>query len=438
MSYIACENDHVAENETFIYFTDFFSDKNIAVPTIEYVHPDRKMYILQDLGNNTLLDMVLKDKDENSIKSLYEKSLSGLIDMQIEGGKGIDFTHCFAAQQFDKNTVLADLNYFKYYFLDLHDIIYSKPLLQAEFDRLAVSIEETDTNYFMFRDFQGRNIMIKNNTPYFIDYQGGMQGPLQYDVASLLWQAKAALPFKLKETLYGYYKNKLSERINYNEQAFDNNYQKILLVRLLQVLGAYGLRGIIEQRNHFLSSIPYALQNISEWIANYGSAVYDYPVLNDILHKLVNKVMTDKYTIPSHHSDKKLKVTVQSFSYKKGIPDDLSGNGGGYMFDCRGILNPGRFEEYKRLTGRDQAVIDFLESKTKINEFLNHAKRIVDISVEDYLQRGFENLQISFGCTGGQHRSVYCADQMTKYLKEKYHVDVELKHLIQDEKKWIN
>ena len=437
-SYIVCENENIDENETFIYFTKFFLDKGVRVPTILQVHPNKKIYIIEDLGSVCLLDVVLKNKDQNEIRELYEQSLQGLLTMQLKGGKDIDYSKCFSNAQFDKNAILADLNYFKYYFLDLHDITYNKAQLQAEFDLLATNIAAVPNDYFMFRDFQGRNIMIKNNVPYFIDYQGGMRGPLQYDVASLLWQAKAALPFELKESLYQYYKTQLSSQRQIDENAFDHQYYSILLIRLLQVLGAYGLRGIIEQRNHFLSSIPYGLQNINEWITHYAMAIKQFPTLQGILQAMGSETMKTKYPLAKQYNHKTLKVLVQSFSYKKGIPDDNSGNGGGFMFDCRGILNPGRFEEYKKLTGRDQPVIAFLESKTKMPSFINHAKNIVAISVEDYMERGFEHLQISFGCTGGQHRSVYCADAMAKMLREQYGVEVQVKHLIQDEKNWIN
>ncbi len=437
-SYIACQNDHIAENETFFYFTEVFSKNGIQVPSIPFINEGRNIYIQTDLGNYSLLDTVMNNNNLNTIETLYKKSLRGLISMQTEGGKQIDFSKCYAAAKFDKGAVLADLNYFKYYFLDLQDIIYNKQDLQTEFELLAISIEKISPVQFMFRDFQGRNIMIKDETPYFIDYQGGMQGPLQYDVASLLWQAKAALSFTLKEELYRFYKNELSKRLQFEVEEFDKNYYKILLVRLMQVLGAYGLRGIIEQRSHFLSSIPFGLKNIEEWITNYASSIENYPTLKEALCQLIAPKMKTKYAMEQKKVDHKLKVLLQSFSYKKGIPADETGNGGGFMFDCRGILNPGRFEEYKKLTGRDQPVIDFLESKTAIKDFLNHAKKLVDISVKDYLDRGFEHLQISFGCTGGQHRSVYCTDSMAQYLREKYGIQVEVKHLIQDEKNWIN
>ncbi len=436
-SWIACENDHVAENESFLYFTAYFAERHIPVPKIHSVHADKKIYILEDLGHSSLLDLVMKDARSEAVKILYRKSLSALVNMQLSGSQ-FDFNRCFGAKKFDRHALLSDLNYFRYYFLDLQEILYDKTMLHEEFERLANSIDVADGTHFMFRDFQGRNIMIKNNTPVFIDYQGGMQGPLQYDVASLLWQAKAALPFEMKEELYQYYKQELSAQTSFDENTFDTAYQKILLVRLLQVLGAYGFRGLIQGRGHFISSIPYGLQNIQQWLSHYGHSVEHFPVLTDVLQKIAGEKISQQYREKKYTANSCLMVCVQSFSYKKGIPGDDSGNGGGFMFDCRGLLNPGRFEEYKKLTGRDQAVIEFLETKTKINDYLQHAKKIVDISMEDYLARGFKNLQISFGCTGGQHRSVYCADHMAKYLQEKYKVNVQLRHLIQDEKNWIN
>lgn len=437
-TFIACENSHIEENETFFYFTEVFQKLGIQVPSLEYIHTDKMVYILTDLGNESLLDRVLGAENHSDIEVLYKKSLKGLVKMQVEGKKQIDFNKCFSSKKFDRSAVLADLNYFKYYFLDLHEILYDKWKLQAEFDQFSRSIENMEPVCFMFRDFQARNIMIQNESPYFIDYQGGMEGPAQYDVASLLWQAKAALPFELKETLFQYYKKELAILHPFDEVEFDLNYSKILLLRLLQVLGAYGLRGIIERRSHFLSSIPFGLQNIEQWIHHYPNSLQTYPELGEILKQLIGPQLKNKYEMNDQKVASPLKVLVQSFSYKKGIPADESGNGGGFMFDCRGILNPGRFEPYKKLTGRDQEVIHFLESQTKMNEFLDSAKKIVDISVKDYIERGFENLQISFGCTGGQHRSVYCTDKMAKYLSEKYGVQVMVRHLIQDEKNWIN
>lgn len=435
-SMILCESANVAENETFVYFTEFFQKQHIRVPGLLAISPDRKMYLLEDLGDLSLLDLLLKDGYTQQVKQLYRRSLSALVDMQIAGGMELDFTKCFASQRFDALAVRADLNYFKYYFLDLVPVPYNRIALRDEFEQLEKAVGSIASTGFMYRDFQGRNIMVKNGEPCFIDYQGGMQGPLQYDVASLLWQAKAALPAAWKQELYQQYKRELAAQHVFDEQQFDAAYRLIVLARLLQVLGAYGLRGLIEQKNHFRQSIPMGLRNIREWMQQFPGN--DYPELQQVLIQLSSDDMIRRFDIPTAGNDTALTVRVSSFSYKAGIPEDGSGNGGGFVFDCRGILNPGRFEEYKKLTGRDRPVIDFLQSRTRIREFLANAMAMVDIAVEDYMNRGFEHLMISFGCTGGQHRSVYCADMMARHLKEKYGLSVQLKHHVQDAKNWVN
>jgi len=436
-SFIVCENKNIRENEVFINFTAYFKQYNLPVPEIIAVSPDRSMYLQTDFGNETLLSITLKHGYTEAVKSLYKKSLDGLVEMQCKAGESFDYSTCLYAQQFDQQMVMGDLNYFKYYFLDLHSIVYNKHQLLTEFETLSKEISTITPQQFMFRDFQGRNIMIQKDAPYFIDYQGGMKGPILYDVASLLWQAKAALPVEWKAELFDYYKQGLSKYIQFDDMQLSQDYSKLVLVRLLQVLGAYGLRGIIEKRTHFISSIPQGLTNVSTWLSMY--TLEKYPVLHQALVNLTSSDMMEKYKQRQANSETPLKVLVQSFSYKKGgIPTDASGNGGGFVFDCRGVLNPGRFEPYKKLTGRDQPVIDFLESETRIAEFLQAAQEAVSISVDDYLDRGFENLMISFGCTGGQHRSVYCADAMAKFLQEKYNLTAEVCHIQQELKGWIN
>jgi aminoglycoside/choline kinase family phosphotransferase len=436
-SYIFCESQNTHENKTFISFAHFFTAKGITVPKILAVNKQNTQYMQSDAGSISLLDALQAKGFTNEVKSYYQKALSALALMQIKASEDFDYKTCFASAQFDANMVLADLNYFKYYFLDLQGIIYDKIALQQAFETLSKSIGSINPQHFMYRDFQGRNIMIQHEAPVFIDFQGGMKGPLQYDVASLLWQAKANLSSEWKHDLYQFYKQEVHSLTHIDEKQFDKDYAQLLLVRLLQVLGAYGLRGIIERRTHFLGSIPQALQNLVQWLSMF--ALDAYPTLHQLLKIIVSDEIIQKYNFPKANKDTKLKVIVQSFSYKiGGIPKDESGNGGGFVFDCRGVLNPGRFDEYKKFTGRDKPVIEFLESKTNIHTFLNGAKQAVDICIEDYLHRGFENLMISFGCTGGQHRSVYSADAMVKHLQEKYNLNVEAYHIRQEEKCWIN
>ncbi len=435
-TFIGCESSNTEENETFFYFSEFFKAHQVPVPTILQISKDRKKYIQEDVGTESLLDTLIQEGYTDAVKELYKKSVTSLVTMQLKGGEQLDFTKCFSSVVFDRSAVLADLNYFKYFFLDLHKIEYNKVRLNDEFDRLSAQIGQIRPLYFMYRDFQGRNIIIKNSEPHFIDYQGGMKGPLQYDVASLLWQAKAQLPAVWRTGLYAEYKQILRTHIVFDDKSFDADYSLIVLVRLLQVLGSYGLRGIIERRAHFLSSIPLGLANVNEWRSQFSLDGYDE--LSGVLVEMAKQITEQQVGVVKSYGETKLNILVQSFSYKQGIPEDVSGNGGGFVFDCRGLLNPGRFEEYKKQTGRDPEVIDFLESKTKVNEFLNHVQGVVDMSIDEYLSRGFEHLMISFGCTGGQHRSVYCTDAFAKHVKEKYNIDAVVKHVVQDAKSWIN
>jgi len=435
-AFIVCENANIKENASFIYFSNYFRQQQIPVPRIIAVSDDGKSYIQDDLGDFSLLDKVLQQGHTEQVKSYYEKSIYSLVNMQIVAAKDIDYSQCMASSRFGKTAVYMDLQYFKYYFLDLQSFVYDKVALNNEYEKLSLEIEAIKPQHFMFRDFQGRNIMILNEAPHLIDFQGGMQGPLQYDIASLLWQAKAALPNDWKQSLYAYYKSLVKKEIDMDEQVFDSNYAKIVLVRLLQVLGAYGFRGLIQKRAHFLSSIPQGLSNIQQWLALY--ALPEYPVLYSVIQQLAQPTFIQKFETAKANDDTKLTVRINSFSYKRGIPTDDTGNNGGFVFDCRGILNPGRFEEYKKLTGRDKPVIDFLEMKTRMPEFIAQTQQLVDISIEDYIARDFENLCIHFGCTGGQHRSVYSADSMAKHIQEKYNVKVELHHIIQEEKNWVN
>lgn len=433
-SFVVCESNHVAENKSFIAFADYFHQHGVPVPKVMAVSADQCCYILEDLGPVSLLDMRLKNGLSQEVFVLYQKALQSLAFMQTRAAEQFDYSWCFAASSFDVQAVLADLNYFKYYFLDIHEIPYSRMQLQQEFHELAVRISTLPALGFMFRDFQARNILIHDGQPFFIDFQGGMKGPLAYDAASLLWQAKAELPDNWKKELYQGYKSEIRNFIPLDDHLFDEVYNSIILLRLLQVLGAYGFRGLIQKKNHFISSIPQGLGNLRSYLQTHP--LHGMPELEKVLAQLGQDEMLQRYATKTETSSTRLKVRIRSFSYKKGIPDDETGNGGGFVFDCRGILNPGRYAEYKMKTGRDQEVIDFLEDKTRIAEFLEGVYQTIDISVEDYIARGFENLLISFGCTGGQHRSVYCADATAKHLSKKYGLQVDVFHREQEARAW--
>jgi hypothetical protein len=300
---------------------------------------------------------------------------------------------------------------------------FSEVDLNKDFHRLCDYLLQEPNQYFMFRDCQSRNVMIYLGKPYFIDYQGGRKGALQYDAASLLWQAGAKIPIDIKIELFDFYTEEVAKLITINKADFKERYNGFVLIRTLQVLGAYGFRGLIEKRSHFIESIIPALENVRYFIGH----IKNLPELNNVLQQLVNSDLfkTEKFD----GSQKPLKIEVNSFSYKREIPKDTTNNGGGFVFDCRGILNPGRFDPYKQLHGKDKPVIEFLETKTKVKDFLENIYKIIDINIQDYLARDFEHLQINFGCTGGQHRSVYCAEKTAKYIKEKYNINVQIKHI---------
>lgn len=436
-SYIALYSNHIKENNTFIYFTKHFIEKKIPVPNIYFINKDRNIYIQEDLGNTSLLDILETDGKTENVFNLFKKTLQQLALMQVLGHQGLDYSTCLTNQQFGKEAILSDLLYFKYYFLDTLQYPYNKQKLLHDFENISIYLSQSTYNYFLFRDFQSRNIMIKNNEPFFIDYQGGMCGALQYDIASLLWQAKAALSKDWKENLFNFYLNEIDNILpkKVDKIIFKNQYIGYVLIRLLQVLGAYGFRGLFERKAHFLASIPFALLNLKEYLQNNTFDI-SIPTLENILNFIISNETIQKFTIKQADENTPLEIEVNSFSFRNGIPEDNSENGGGFVFDMRGIFNPGRFDEYKKLTGLDKSVQDFLENKTKMNTFLNSAWDTLDISIENYMERGFKKLQINFGCTGGQHRSVYAAEQTARHLKNKYKLKVKLNHT--NKNNWLN
>lgn len=437
---IGTYNPDARENNAFLEFSRHFKALDLPVPEIYASDPTEHVYLQEDLGGESLLQRLMSSRNgadiPQSVIALYEKSLSALSRLQTIGGKDLDYATCYPREAFDQQSMRWDLSYFKYYFLKLARIPFDEQLLENDFNALADYLLTAETDHFMFRDFQSRNIMVRDDQPYFIDYQGGRRGALQYDVASLLFQAKANLPEELRSHLLEHYLSEASRYTEVDPVQFKEHYAGYLLIRLIQVLGAYGFRGFFEKRPHFLESIPFGLKNIAWWLENQSVPV-QLPELMRVLHSLADAPALTALG-KKWDQESQLTIRVQSFSYKKALPVDPSGNGGGFFFDCRGLHNPGRYQPYKKLTGRDQPVIDFLLANSEIEQFLQHARNLVDISVQDYIERNFSHLMVSFGCTGGQHRSVYSADRMAAYLKGKYNVNVVVEHLVQEAKNWEN
>ncbi|RLD49244.1 MAG: phosphotransferase enzyme family protein, partial [Bacteroidetes bacterium] len=403
-------NNDYKENIAFINFSKTFKAAGIKVPLIYFENLNDNIYIIEDLGDTTLYSLIEKNGITNEILSLYKKVISNLPKIQIEVGKKINYNLCYPRDKFDKQSMQWDLNYFKYFFLKLAHIDFYEQELENDFNELIKYLLDTDTSNFLFRDFQSRNIMIKNNTPYFIDYQGGRRGALQYDIASLLFDAKAKISNNIRKQLLDLYINELKKYTEINEQEFLNKYYAYVLIRIMQAMGAYGYRGYFAQKIHFLTSISPAVENLKYILTKIDNNL-KIPELRKSLIKITESQELKKFKLTEFNNNK-LTVRINSFSYKQGIPKDLSGNGGGFVFDCRAIHNPGRYDEYKKLTGKDKPVIDFLNNEPDMTEFLKSVFNLVSQSVKKYQKRNFKNLMVSFGCTGGQHRSVYSAENL--------------------------
>jgi aminoglycoside/choline kinase family phosphotransferase len=427
------------ENHAFLYMAEHFMQQGLNVPKVLKVSDDEMNYVQQDLGNVLLFDYIAEGRKTGVFsqkeKDILRKTIRALAKFQVLGAEQFDFNQCYPQPEFNLRSILWDLNYFKYCFLKATGLDFQEDKLENEFERLAYILLQSKMTAFMYRDFQSRNVMIveheengeKELVPYFIDFQGGRRGPVFYDVASFLWQAKANYHLDLREELVEEYIDELQQYMAVDREVFYETLMHFVLFRTMQVLGAYGFRGYFEKKPHFLQSIPFAIDNLRHLLKHASD---DYPYLIEVLQN-----MTDMKQFKDVGVRKPLVVRVFSFSYKKGIPADASGNGGGFVFDCRAVNNPGKYERYTHYTGMDEPVISFLEDDGEILPFMDEAYNLVDFSVKRYMDRGFQNLMVSFGCTGGQHRSVYAAEKMAQHINEKFGVEVQLVHREQNMEK---
>lgn len=408
-----------AEGRCFVKLAQDFLSLGRAVPKIFAVSPDFHCYLQEDLGDKSLFSS-LNDED---IESIVKDTLTRLVSLQktpVNVWRNDCINKDFCVRQ-----VLWDLNYFKYEYLKPNEVVFDEDRLEDDFDRLAQRLVSVPEEFcgFMMRDCQSRNVMLTADGPVFIDFQGGRKGPVIYDAVAFLWQARAGFSDDFKMSMLDFYCSAYCEDNDKKKEIMLSNLYEMVLFRTLQVLGAYGFRGLVQKKSHFLLSIPSALDNLADLI-NKG-------ILDGYaeLKKVARAIVADK-SFKNEKSDGRLVVDIFSFSYKKGYPQDLSGNGGGFMFDCRALHNPGRYNEYKNLTGKDPEVIEFLERRGEVKAFLKGAWSLTDPAVERYLTRGFTHISIGFGCTGGQHRSVYCAEQTAAHIRLLFpEADVRLSHL---------
>ena len=429
------------ENLAFLEFSRHFRKHGLPVPEIYADDLSQGAYVEEDLGDTTLFDFLsLNRKGEDiapAVLESYRKALAVLPRFQVVAGRDLNYKVCYPRSSFDRQSIAWDLNYFKYYFLRLAGIPFNEQALEQDFTRMTKFLLSAPHDYFLYRDFQSRNIMLRNGEPFFVDYQGGRKGALQYDPASLLYDAKADLPPALRQRLLDHYLDVLAELIPLDRAVFMQHYYAYVYVRILQALGAYGFRGFYERKPHFLQSVPYALKNI-RWLLHNVELPISLPTLTDaframlasekLLHLPTEGDLASAQTSgATPHSP--LTVRIFSFSFHRGgVPKDESGNGGGFVFDGRSLPNPGREERFKDLTGKDAPVAEYLDHQESVHKFFANVSSLVEGSVREYQRRGFSSLMVSFGCTGGQHRSVYLAEQMAKYLRAKNGVEVVLRH----------
>lgn len=417
---IGVKGTNPQENAAFFAIDHQLSKAGIAVPDILAISEDQMCYLLNDLGDTSLFASLENARATRKYTvsdiGMLERVMRTLPTIQFKGAQGMDFSVCHPSSSFDSRSIFWDLNYFKYCFLKTIGLEFDEDRLENDFTRLtSILLEKSQDETFMYRDFQSRNIMVVNGEPYFIDFQGGRRGPVEYDVASFLWQARAQYPERLKEHLTNVYIKALSEYRQVNPAEFKARLRVFVLFRTLQVLGAYGYRGYIQHKELFLQSIPPAMETIRKTLSK-GSD--ELPYLTELLLQMAS--MPQFSPEPEKKEEDKLTVRITSFSYRKGIPQDFTGNGGGFVFDCRCMHNPGRYDNYKKLTGADAPVKAFLESHGEVQSYLENVYGLICPAVEKYSKRGFTNLMACFGCTGGQHRSVYCANHLATHLKQKF------------------
>ena len=421
---IGVSGTSIEENRAFIYMADHFRQKGLPVPEVYAQSDDQSFYLQEDLGDTLLFDAIEKGRKssvfDESEKTLLRQTITKLPEIQFMGSDGFDFSYCYPQEEFNQRSILWDLNYFKYCFLKATGMEFQENRLEDDFLKMSDVLLRNQSATFMYRDFQSRNVMIRDGHPWFIDFQGGRKGPVYYDVASFLWQAKAKYPEDLRQELLLDYIEALRKYMPVDEKYFLSQLRHFVLFRTLQVLGAYGFRGYFEKKPHFIQSVPFAIENLRQLLKQDYP---EYPYLCGLLREL-----TELKQFSDDLQRSTLEVKIVSFAYKKGIPNDPTGNGGGFVFDCRAINNPGKYERYNHFTGLDEPVIRFLEEDGEITVFLEHVYDLVDASVKRYLDRGFTNLMVCFGCTGGQHRSVYSAQHLAEHLHQKFGVKVSLTH----------
>jgi len=405
------------ENRAFLSYSATFRDLGLPVPAVYGADEAAGVYLVEDLGDTTLFDRLdparrTGDPLPDDVLRLYEKVLAWLPRFQVEGGRAVDYSVAYPRPRYDAQAMQWDLDYFKYAFLKLAHVDFHEARLAEDAARLIRWLSGPGGRHFVYRDLQTRNIMVRDDTPWFIDYQGGLQGPLQYDVAKLLYEGKAGLDEATRERLLDHYLTALAEYVPVQRDSFLTHFRGFVVLRILQGLGAYGYLGLYGRKPQFLARIPPAIADLEGLLAS-GFLPLDLPELRAVFERLIaSETLRAETRTPATG----LTVRVGSFSYKRGVPADPSGHGGGFTFDCRALPNPGRLAAYAGRSGLEDEVADWLETQAATDAFYAQAAALVEAQVARYEERGFDSLQVLFGCTGGQHRSAYLARRLATAL----------------------
>lgn len=428
------------ENRAYLSFSEAFRKVGLPVPEIFASDPVSGVWLEEDLGDTTLFDALRRARGGDvetmgeepaaaedlplPILEAYRRVVDWLPRFQVEGHRVADYGVAYPRAAFDRQSILWDLNYFKYHFLKLAHVPFHEARLEQDFGALARHLLRAPTDHFLYRDFQSRNVMLREGEPWFIDYQGGRKGAPQYDLASLLYDAKANLTSRVREALVERYLDAREALERIDRAAFMELFPGFALVRLLQAMGAYGYRGFFEGKSHFLQSVPYAARNVAE-LLRAGFPV-ELPELGGVLGRIVERFAGGE---EGEAIRRGLTLHLTSFSYRRGYPPDPAGHGGGFVFDCRALPNPGREAEFADLTGLDEPVRAHLRGDPACVAFFEHARALVEEQVRSYRERGFTDLSVAFGCTGGQHRSVYLVERLREEIEESFDdVEVDLSH----------
>ena len=411
------------ENRAFLSFSKALRGADLPVPEILAEGEDGHHYLVEDLGDTTLFAFLEAERASHgdpfpdTVRRAYERVVEALPRLQLEGDRVVDYRDAHPRAVFDRRALKWDLDAFKYMFLRLGGIPFHEDRLEDDCAKLAEHLLEAGSDSFVFRDFQSRNVMLREDgSPWFIDYQGGRRGALQYDLASLLYDGKAALSPEVRTDLFNHYLDALAEHRTVDRARFRNHFGGYVLVRILQAMSAYGYLGFYLRKPHFLHSVPHAVRNLAHLLAR-ERLLLALPELKGVFERIVED---PRWQVHGTHDDGVLTVHVGSFSYKHGYPADPSGHGGGYVFDCRAVPNPGREARFASLCGLDADVVSHLAESPDARAFHGNASNLVRAQVDTYRARGFTSLSVQFGCTGGQHRSVYFAQRLGAELAAAY------------------